>query len=312
LSATLTFLIGCTGCGKSALGAAVARRIHAEIIGIDSMTVYRGMDIGTAKPSPEIRREIPHHLIDVVDPWEEFSVARYVAAAEKAIADIQGRGRPILVVGGTPLYIKALTEGLFEGPGADPAVREQLSAQARAEGLDSLYRRLQSVDPQTAGRVHPNDERRIVRALEVHALTGRPISELRTQWDRARPRYDGLFLGLRRAPEDQNRRINERVHRMIRDGLVDEVRSLLSGPRPLSTAARQALGYAEILRHLRGEWSLAEAVEAVKINTRRFAKAQRTWFKRFIGTHWIDLTPSSPPESVVEEVLALWSRQSSA
>ena len=300
----VTFIIGCTGSGKGSLGRELARRGGAEIVSIDSMKVYRRMDIGTAKPSPELRREIPHHLIDVVEPSEDFSVARYVELADAAVADIHGRGRPVLVVGGTPLYIKALAEGLFEGPGADPAVRDRLHAVDRAEGRAALYDRLRAVDPPTARRVHPNDLRRIVRALEVFELTGAPISGLQRQWDRNAARYECAFIGLRREKEDQSHRTNRRVQRMIELGLIDEVQGLLAEPRGLSDTVRRAVGYAEIIDHLQGRCSLADAVEMIKINTRQFAKAQRTWFKRFLGAEWIDLTPDATAEQVAEELIS--------
>ncbi len=301
---TLTFLIGCTGSGKGALGRELARRTGGEIISIDSMKVYRRMDIGTAKPSLEIRRQIPHHLIDIVEPSEDFSVAQYVRHAEAAIADIQSRGRPVFVVGGTPLYIKALSEGLFEGPGADPELRDRLIRRAETEGLGVLYEELRRGDAVAARRIHPNDLRRIVRALEVLELTGRPISALQEQWDRDRTRFDCLFLGLRREREDLHHRINERVRKMIDAGLVDEVRGLLAEPLPLSTAARQALGYAEMIDHLGGRSTLDEAVELIKKHTRHFAKAQRTWFKRFLKTKWTDLPPGADSTELADRLLA--------
>lgn len=307
----LTFIIGCTGSGKGSVGRELARRTGGEIVSLDSMKVYRRMNVGTAKPSTEIRREIPHHLIDVVEPAEDFSVARYVEFAERVIADIQARHKPVFVVGGTPLYLKALTEGLFEGPSADPAIRARLQQEALEHGTDALHRRLVQIDPTAADRIHPNDLRRIVRALEVHELTGQPISELQAQWDQGRTRYDYVLIGLRRDREDQNRRTNGRVHRMIDEGLVDEVGSLLAEPEPLSRAARQALGYAEIIQHLTGKLSLADAVEMIKINTRQFAKAQRTWFKRFRETEWLDLDATGSGEAVVDELAerrgSLWS-----
>jgi len=304
MSPRLTFIIGCTGSGKSGVGRELARRSGGEIISIDSMKVYRRMDIGTAKPSPEIRREIPHHLIDVVEPWEDFSVAQFVARAEAAIVEIHARANPIFVVGGTPLYIKGLTEGLFEGPSADPDIRSRLHEQAKRDGQATLFDRLQRVDQVAAGRIHPNDLRRIVRALEVFELTGKTISELQTQWDQQRTRYDCVFVGLRRDREQQSLRTNERVGRMIETGLVDEVKSLLAEPKPLSTTARQALGYAEIIQHLEGGLALADAVEMIKINTRRLAKAQRTWFKRFRDTEWIELEPETTAEEVASGLLA--------
>ena len=303
MSLRLNFIVGCTASGKSSLGVELARRTGGEIISIDSMKVYRGMDIGTAKPSVEVRAEVPHHLIDVVDPWEEFSVAQYVSLADKAIQQIHVRGKKIFVVGGTPLYIKALSEGLFEGPGADPQTREQLQALAQQEGTPVLHERLQQADPVAAGRIHRNDLRRLVRALEVFELTGRPISALQEQWDKERPRYDSRFLGLRWSKDDLHLRIKERVLRMMERGLVDEVRSLLALERPLSTAARQAVGYAEVIDHLQGGPDLAHTVEAIKINTRQLAKAQRTWLRRFRTIEWIDLTADATVATVADSVM---------
>jgi tRNA dimethylallyltransferase len=215
------------------------------------------------------------------------------------------------VVGGTPLYLKALVEGMFEGPGADPTIRSRLEAEAASSGSAALHERLRSVDPEAAERIHPNDVRRLVRALEVFELTGQPISALQAQWDRDRIRHEHVLIGLRRELTDQNHRTNVRVGRMIDAGLVEEVRSLLAEPEPLSTAAGQALGYAEIIRHLGGELALADAVELIKINTRRFAKAQRTWFKRFREAEWIDLRPDASVPDVADELMrrrgSLWS-----
>ncbi len=306
----LTFILGCTGCGKGSLGRELATRAGGEIVSIDSMKVYRRMDIGTAKPSPETRANLPHHLIDVAEPSEEFSVARYVEAADAAIADIQSRRRPVFVVGGTPLYIKALLEGLFEGPGADETLRDRLRGEAAELGGEVLHARLREVDPVAADRIHPNDLRRIVRALEVFELTGKPISSLQEQWDRQR-RYECLSIGLRRDREDQNHRTNERVRRMIDAGLVEEVAALLAEPEPLSTTAGKAVGYAELIEHLQGSSTLADAVEMIKINTRQLAKSQRTWFKRFEDVTWVDLEPTDTAEGVSDELMSrfgsLWS-----
>ncbi|MFH1573450.1 MAG: tRNA (adenosine(37)-N6)-dimethylallyltransferase MiaA [Acidobacteriota bacterium] len=304
MSIRVTFIFGCTGCGKGALGRALAERLDAEIISVDSMKVYRRMDIGTAKPSAQDRTRVPHHLIDVAEPSEEFSVARFVELADQAIRAIHHRGRPILAVGGTGLYLKALSEGLFEGPSADPAIRAWLKARAAEVGPAALHAELQAVDPVAAERIHPNDLRRIVRALEVYELVGQPISALQTQWDAQRSVYDCNFVGLRRALEDQNHRTNQRVTRMIELGLVDEVRTLLAESPPLGNTARKAVGYAEISAHLSGRMTLAEATEKIKINTRQLAKSQRTWFKRFRQAHWLDLEPESAAGSVADALIA--------
>lgn len=302
MSTALTFILGCTGCGKGHVGRALARLIDAEIISIDSMKVFRRMDIGTAKPSPSLRTEIPHHLIDIVEPYEEFSVAQFVGGAEAAIADIAKRGRPILAVGGTSLYIKALSEGLFEGPSADPVIRARLQQEADTHGPEVLRKQLERIDPQACERFHPNDLRRTIRALEVYEQTGRTITELQDQWGKDHPRYDCRFIGLRRPLEEQSARTNRRVMKMIELGLVDEVRSLLAESPPMSTTARQALGYAEIIEHLEGDVSLDDAIERIKINTRRFSKAQRTWHRRFTETHWMDLSPQTDLEDTAQQI----------
>lgn len=303
MSPKLTFIIGCTACGKGKVGFELAHRAGGEIVSLDSMKVYRRMDVGTGKPSATTRGQIAHHLIDVVEPSEEFSAARYVSLADQAISDLHARGRPIFVVGGTPMYLKALVEGMFDGPGADPVIRARLRAQAERDGDAALYRQLETVDPVAAGRIHPNDTRRTIRALEVFELTGTPISELQAQWDRARTRFDCSIVGLRREKETQSARINDRVRRMISDGLLDEVRSLRAESPPMSESARKALGYAEMIEHLEGRCSLAEAIEMIKIHTRRFAKAQRTWFKRFTKTQWIDLAEDAVVSDVADEVI---------
>lgn len=299
----ITLILGCTGVGKSEFGLALAEALGAEILCLDSMQIYRRMNIGTAKPTAEEQRRIPHHLLDLIEPWETYSVARFVDHAEAAIRDIAARGRRVVAVGGTSLYIKALTEGLFEGPGADAEIRARLKEEARQIGKEALHARLRRVDPVAAERIHVNDLRRVVRALEVHELTGTPISSLQTQWDRQRTRHAFRFIGLRRTREDQNRRTNERVRQMIQAGLVEEVRGLLSLPHPLSRTASRALGYAEILEYLAGRASLEEAVENIKINTRQFAKSQRTWFKRFREVQWIDLAPGAEAAGEVGRVI---------
>ncbi|MCH8252077.1 MAG: tRNA (adenosine(37)-N6)-dimethylallyltransferase MiaA [Planctomycetes bacterium] len=306
----LTFILGCTGCGKGSLGRELAKRTGGEIISIDSMKVYRRMDVGTAKPSAAQRAEFRYHLIDVVEPSEEFSVGCYVELAERAIADIHGRGRPIFIVGGTPMYIKALGEGLFDGPPADAAIRERLRDEAVATGNTPLHDRLRRVDPSAADRIHVNDLRRIVRALEVFELTGTPLTEFQTQWD-GRLRDRCVFFGLRRERADQNQRCNTRVRRMVDGGLVDEAKSLLAESEPLSETARKAVGYAEIFEYLAVGGSLAETIEKIKINTRRLAKSQRTWFKRFRQTEWIDLAADADMADVAYDLInrrgALWS-----
>ena len=208
----------------------------------------------------------------------------------------------MLAVGGTVLYLKAMTEGLFEGPSADEAIRAELHERGRHEGWDVLHKELAAVDPAAAERIHPNDARRIVRALEVYRLTGKPISTLQTQWHNEHPRHACKFIGLRREKVDQSHRINHRVRRMVESGLADEVRSLVNEPQGLSKQAAQAVGYAEIIRHLEGQCSLDEAIESIKINSRQLAKSQRTWLRRFEEVTWFDLTADQDLEAVAEDI----------
>lgn len=301
-------LIGCTAGGKSAVGLELARRTGGEIVSVDSMKVYRRMDIGTAKPSASARREVRHHLLDVVEPSEPFSLARYLELADAAIRDIHARGRRVLAVGGTMLYVQGLTKGVFEGPGADPDFRREVRERAEREGVGALHVELAAVDPESAARIHPNDLRRIERALEVHHLTGVPISRLQTQWNQAESPYDCQVVALHRPKEEANRRINARVRRMMEAGLLDEVRGLLAEPGGIGPQAGQAVGYAELIAHLRGELSLDDAIEWIKINSRRLGKHQRTWMRRMPGIRWVDVAGDDTPEAVADRVQAAWQR----
>lgn len=299
----VVFILGCTAVGKGAVGRAVARRAGGQIVSVDSMKVYRRMDVGTAKPSPEVRAAIPHHCLDLVEPSEGFSVAQYVVAADAAIATIAAAGAVPLAVGGTSLYIKALSEGLFEGPSADVALREELKRRAATEGLAVLHAELAAVDAEAAARIHPNDERRIIRALEVHQATGTPLSALQRQWDSGQRRYDCVFVGLRRAKDDLNRRVNTRVKHMVADGLEQETAALLAEPAGLSVQAAAAVGYAEMIAYLGGQATREQAIERIKINTRRLAKKQRTWYRRWPEVQWFDLAEDADAEATAEEIL---------
>src|SRR5262249_19864257 len=285
-------LTGPTGSGKTQLGIALAERLDAEIISMDSMTIYRGMDVGTAKPSLEERRRMPHHLIDVLDPWESASVAWWLARAENCAREIAARGKQVLFVGGTAMYLKALLRGLFEGPTRDEALRHRLELEAKALGTEALHERLSQADPAAAQRIHCRDLRRIIRALEVWELTGKPISAWQTQWGQGdRPEATPISPTrpiVRMGPEavwlDIPRpklyeRINHRVARMFAAGLIDEARALRRLPQPLSRDAAQALGYKEVFAHLEGKASLEETVAIVQTRSRQYAKRQITWFR---------------------------------
>jgi len=302
----MILILGTTASGKSKLAFDLAEKIGAEIISIDSMKVYRRMDIGTAKPPKQARKTIKYHLIDLVEPSESFSLGRFVELANKAIEDIKQRDRPIVAVGGTALYIKALLFGIFDGPSADEQLRRQFRDRARTEGLRQLYSELQSVDPAAAQRISPNDARRIIRALEVYQITGKPISDLQQQWNtdqatgrRQLTKYNWTIIGLRRDRQEENKRINARVKRMLAAGLVDEVKALLAEDRTLSKQAACAIGYAEIIDYLNGRTTLDEAAELTRKNTRRFAKNQRTWFKTFQNINWLDITPDQSPDQIL-------------
>ncbi len=299
----MILLLGCTASGKSAVCLELARRLGAEILSIDSMQVYRRMNIGTAKPTPAELGAVRHHLIDVAEPAESYSVARYVEAADRAIADIGARGGRVLAQAGTPLYLMGLLYGMFEGPPADEGFRGELRERARREGSAALHAELAGVDPRGAERIHPNDYKRIERGLEVWRLTGRPLSEQQQQWSAPEMRYPVQIVGMRRSKEDNSRRINARVKAMIEDGLVEEVEALLAEPAGLGEQADQALGYAQIIGHLRGEGSLEDAVEEIKIQTRRLAKHQRTWFRKFTTGRWLEVEADEPAGALAERLL---------
>jgi tRNA dimethylallyltransferase len=273
------FLTGATAAGKSAVGIALARRINAEIVSLDSMALYRGMDIGTAKPSAAEQRSVPHHLIDALDPHEEFSLAQYVEAASRSAAEIAGRGRQVLFVGGTPLYLKGLLRGIFQGPPADWELRRRMAQETQSNGNQWLHEQVARVDPAAAARLHPNDTRRLLRAWEVYEKTGRPISQWQQQFDIGRPASECRVFVLDWPKADLYARIDERVEAMFAAGLVNEVRRLLASPRPLSRTARQAVGYGEVIEHLEGRRDLAETIELVQQHTRQLAKRQGTWFR---------------------------------
>jgi tRNA dimethylallyltransferase len=286
-------LTGPTGSGKTACAIDMAKELGAEIVAMDSMTLYRGMDIGTAKPSTAEQDKVPHHLLDVLDPWESASVAWWRQQAMVIAKDIERRGRRVLLVGGTPLYLKSIIYGLFPGPPADDSIRIRLGQLAAEQGADALHRRLSEVDAQAAARLHPRDLRRIIRALEVHELTGRPISEWQQEWSRSFPASaDNRIVCLNPPRQLLYERINRRLDAMIEAGLVDEVRRLKQLSRPMSREAAQALGYKEISAYLDGRAGLDEAIERTKTRSRNFAKRQLTWFRHLPGCHFVhtDLT----------------------
>jgi len=295
----MILILGVTASGKGRLAFDLAQSLGAEIISIDSMKVYRRMDIGTAKPPQEARQRVKYHLIDIVEPSDSFSVGAFRDAALGAIEQIKSRNKKIIAVGGTALYIKALLYGLFEGPGTNQQIRAELKARAEAEGLAELHRELTKIDSIAAERIDPNDSKRIIRALEVYQLTGKPISSFQKQWDSSQTKHNWTIMGLRREKAEESKRINSRVKKMISAGLVDEAKALLAEEKPLSKQARCAIGYAEIIEYLNGQISLEDAIELIKKNTRRLAKNQRTWFKTFKDVRWLDIEPNEPLEKIL-------------
>ncbi len=283
------FLTGPTASGKSAVGIELARQIGGEILSLDSMAVYRGLDIGTAKPTDAERAAVPHHLLDLVEPWEGFSVAQYLAAAATTAQDLLARGRKPLFVGGTPLYLKALLRGIFSGPPADWELRHQLAELTRNEGPQRLHERLAAVDPAAAAKLHPNDARRLIRALEVHHHTGRPISQHQSQFAAGHAATDCRVFVLNWPREELVRRIDARVEAMFAAGWLEELRRLLASGHPLSRTAAQAVGYREIIEHLAGNRDLPANIELIKLRTRQFAKRQLTWFRSLSECTWIGL-----------------------
>jgi len=285
----LCVLVGPTASGKSSAAIPVARALDAEIVSLDSMLLYRGMDIGTDKPKD--RGGVPHHLVDLLAPSEDFDVRRYIERADAAIADIRDRDRRVLVVGGTGLYLMGLLRGIFEGAPRDDALRARLASADTAD----LHARLREVDPATAAKVHGNDRRRITRALEVYEATGRPVSKLQTQFE-GPDRYDAILAGIAVPRDVLKRRIEARVDAMFRAGLVEEVKGLRLG-----RTASQAVGYKEVLGALSGAYDLAEARRLIVRHTVRLARRQATWFKRF-DIRWID---GAAPD-LVKRLLAVY------
>ncbi|WP_435009334.1 tRNA (adenosine(37)-N6)-dimethylallyltransferase MiaA [Tundrisphaera lichenicola] len=272
------YLTGPTAVGKTAVGVALARRLGAEVIALDSMTLYRGMDVGTAKPTVEDRGGIPHHLIDVLDPWELASVADYRDRALRVVADLKSRGLRALFVGGTALYLKAMLRGLFDAPAADLELRLRLETEAERLGNPALHARLAGLDPRTASRLHPNDRRRVIRALEVIETTGRTLSEQQVQHGQHAPSSVRVFA-LERPRAELNERIDRRVEAMFQGGLVEEIRLLWDAPRPPGLIAAQAVGYRETLDLIEGRIDRAGAIARTQLRTRQFAKRQATWFR---------------------------------
>ena len=283
----LVVICGPTAAGKTALGVDVAAKLGGELVGADSMQVYRHLDIGTATPTPAELAGVPHHLLSYVDPDEPYDAARYARDADRAIAAIARRGRRPVVVGGSGLYLRVLLRGLQRGPAPDPKLRARLEARAAEAGTAALHGELARLDPEAAARLHPNDGVRILRALEVSLATGEPMTAWQRRHGFGERRYPALLLGVGRPREALRERIELRVARMIKAGFLDEVRGILGRGYADTLRPLQGLGYKRMCQHLRGELSLDEAVERTRSDTWRYSRRQRTWFNREPDLEWV-------------------------
>jgi len=287
---TVALVIGPTAVGKTQILIESLRGMRAEIVSADSRQIYRFMDIGTAKPDEEQLHAVRHHLVDCVDPDQPIDAADYARMARRAIDDVLGRGRFAVVSGGSGLYIRALLEGFFDGPGADADIRQNLIEQEKAEGRGTLHRRLAQIDPDSAARIHPHDLFRTVRALEVFEQTGVPLSRWHREGESRKLKHSSFPVGLYRTREDLYRRIDERADTMIERGFEEEVRSMIERGYSESLAALSTVGYQEMTALIEGRISRQEAVSRMKRNTRQYAKRQMTWFNKMEPVLWIDAT----------------------
>ena len=293
-------IAGPTASGKTALAVALAKELNGEVVSCDSMQVYRRMDIGTAKPTIAEMQGIVHHMIDVAEPEEDFSVSRYCAMAAPIVEDIVARGKTAIIAGGTGLYMDSLIQGNNFAPFPATVVRERLEQEAKEQGIQSLYDRLAAIDPESAQRLHLSDKKRIIRALEVYLETGETITEHNRKTQLLPPRFTPLWLGL----DFENRadlygRIDRRVGLMLETGLIDEIQGLLSGGIPEKCTAMQAIGYKEFVSALNGECTIQEAADQVRQSSRRYAKRQLTWFRRNKSIRWLTRKPGQDGSEIL-------------
>ena len=297
------YLSGATASGKTEIGLELADRLNAEIISLDSMAVYRGMDIGTAKPSPSQQQRIPHHLLDIVAPTESFSLSQYVAMAHQVASGIRERGKVPLFVGGTPLYLKSMIRGMFLGPEADWEFREAVEADVAEYGLDALRQRLLQIDPLSAHKLLAGDVRRMIRALEVAKVTGKPLSHWQSQFERSHfPQQCRVFV-LQWDRPMIHERVNQRVLAMFENGLLSEVEGLVAQHQQLGKTAAQAVGYREVIQHLQGELSLEETIAQVQAHTRQFVRRQEIWFRSTGEIRRVPMAPSLTACEVAEQIV---------
>lgn len=296
----LIFIVGPTAVGKTRAASILARKINAEIISCDSMQIYKGMNIITSKAPATLRKMIPHHLIDLISPDREYNVSRYRRQAVKKIKEILGRNRLPLLVGGTGLYVSSLVDGIFELKSENKSLRKRLYKQAQDKGSSSLHRRLEKIDPEAALKIHPNDTRRIVRALEVYECTGKPISSLQKQRKGLRDEYEVRIFCLNMGQAALNKKIDERVEGMFEEGLIPEVKKLLESK--LSKTARYAIGIPELKGYFEGIYGLDEAKQLIKRNTRLYAKRQLTWFRKDKRIKWIRVGRKKSAERIADKI----------
>lgn len=285
--AGIVVIAGPTAAGKSALGLALARRFGGEILNADSQQVYRGLDIGTGKPSQAERASLPHHLFDIADPWEQLNAARFIAAAERALSEVAARGRPVFLVGGTGLWIRSLLRGLVDAPGKDPQIRDRLEAEASTAGIDVLAQRLKEVDPITAASIQGPNRVRIIRALEVFEIAGVPLSTLHEEHRKLPPRHTALELALDATRDVLDDRIARRARAMFEGGLLEETAEAVRDERA-RPRLELVMGYREALLHLGGKATLDQAVELTTIAQRQYARRQRNWFRGEPQWKWLE------------------------
>lgn len=297
-------LVGPTAIGKTSLSLMLAEKFGAEIVSVDSMQVYRQMDIGTAKATPAERRRVPHHLIDIVNPDEEYHAARFIKDAGEAITGIRSRGRMPLLVGGTGLYLKGLLEGLFEVTAIEPGLREALRLRLAGEGHQALHAELQRLDPHSAARIHPHDTHRLLRALEIHTATGVPWSQYLQEQSPNPMLANVLLIGLTCERERLYHRINQRVEQMAENGLLDEVKKLLAMGYAPALKPLQSIGYRHMIQYLDGAWSWEESLQLLARDTRRYAKRQYTWFRRLPAIRWFEPSQAGAIVNAVHHFLA--------
>ena len=298
----LIIIAGPTAVGKTGISLELAEMLDGEIVSADSRQVYRFMDIGTAKPSAEDMQRIPHHMIDVVNPDEEYTAADYMCGAHTAIKAILKKGKTPIMAGGSGLYIRAVIDGIFPGPGSDKKIREKLEMEAKTSGISSLHDRLCKIDPIASSRIHPNDSRRIIRALEVYEITGKPISFFQKEWKKEEAMYDAVMVGLNRPREELYGRIEERVDYIFEHGFVDEAKKLLEKGYEENLVSMEALGYREVIRFLKGEINIDAAKKKIKLDTRHYARRQLIWFRKDKRITWFNIDNEEKPVETAEKI----------